>query len=123
MIDEGSYRNPVDQLGHTARMVVVIVGQQHVVDLAYARTLGCGKNPVRVAAIVARPSCVNEQRFARRGYKKCGLAALNVDEVTPARSRVAAEADSPAKRMSKTTTHWRGCVRKKTVMCFPMDAL
>src|ERR1700691_2677802 len=79
VIDEGSYRDLVDQLGNASTMVIVIVGQQHVVNLAYAGALGCGKNPVGVAPIVVWPSCVNEQRLPGRGYKKCGFAALDID--------------------------------------------
>ena len=81
MIDEGAYRDLGDQLGDAAAMVIVIVGQQHVVDLADARALGCSKNPVGIAAIVVRPSCVDEQRLPGRGDKQRGLATLDIDEV------------------------------------------
>src|SRR5580700_4829935 len=69
VIDERSNGNPAGQLGHAPRMVSVIVGQQYVVDLAYARTFGGSQDTARVPAVIARPSGINEQRFAGRGYK------------------------------------------------------
>ncbi len=83
VIDEGSYGDFVDQLGDATGVVIVIVGQQHVVDLADTGALGCSKNPVRITTIVVGPPCVNEQRLPGRGYKECGLAALDIDEVDP----------------------------------------
>jgi hypothetical protein len=83
VIDEGPYRDLVDQLGDAASMVIVIVGQQDVVDFADARALGSSKNPVGVAAIVVRPTRVNEQRLPGWSYEQCGLAAFDIDEVNP----------------------------------------
>src|SRR6202522_246505 len=58
VIDEGAYRDLVNQLGHAAAMVIVIMRQQDVVDLVDARTPGCRENPVRIPALVVWPACV-----------------------------------------------------------------
>ena len=60
MINECSDRNSIDQLWNAARMVVVIVGQQDIVDLADACEFCRRHDPVRIAASILWPTGVDE---------------------------------------------------------------
>ena len=71
----------LQELRHSANVVVVIVRDQHVVDLREAGAFGSCDNTVSVTAVVAGPSGVDEQRFSSGSDEECRLAAFNVDEV------------------------------------------
>src|SRR5579859_1866192 len=81
VIDEGADGNAIDQLRDATAVVIVIMGQQDIIDLADAGTLGCSKNPVRIAATIFRPAGVDEQRLSRWGNEEGRLAALHIDEI------------------------------------------
>ena len=63
-VDEMPNRQPRGELGRSAGMVCVIVGDDEVVDLLDARLLRGGKNPVGVTPVEARPPGIDEQRLA-----------------------------------------------------------
>ena len=66
-----------------ADVVVMVVGDEDVVDLRNAGGLrGCG-DAVGVAGVVAGPAGVDEEGLAGGGDEEGGLAAFYVDEVDP----------------------------------------
>src|SRR6185437_11042507 len=79
VIDEGPDGDTRYELRHSAYVVIVIMREQHVIDPADPRLVGGGYDTVRVAAIVVRPSSIDEQGLAGRSYKERGLAALHVN--------------------------------------------
>jgi hypothetical protein len=62
-------------------MVIVIVGQQHVVDPAEAGSLRRGKNAIGIAAIIVGPPCIDKKRLPRRGDEESRLTAFYVDGI------------------------------------------
>ena len=62
-------------------MVGVIVRDEHVVDLRDAGVVHGCQNAVGVAAIVAGPAGIHEQRRAGWGHEQRGLPAFHVDGV------------------------------------------
>jgi len=62
-------------------MVIMKMRDQDVIDLADPGFSGGGCNPVRIAALIPRPSRVDQQRLSRRGNEQSCLAALDIDEV------------------------------------------
>ncbi len=81
MVDEGAHGNLLHQLRYATGVVGMIVGQQHIVDLAHARVFGCRGNAFGVKAVVACPPGIDQQRLACRGYEERRLPAVNVDEI------------------------------------------
>src|ERR1700758_56870 len=79
--EEGANRDALDELRHTAHVIVVIVGDQHVVDAAEASTLRSSDNAIGIAEVVIRPAGINQQRLSRRGDEERRLATLDIDEV------------------------------------------
>jgi hypothetical protein len=81
VIDEGPDGNTRYELRHSAYVVIVIMRKQHIIYPAYARLVGGGYDAVRVAAIVVRPSGIDQQGLAGWSYEERGLAALHVNDV------------------------------------------
>src|ERR1700733_14377283 len=78
-------------------MVIVIVSEEHVVNFADARAFGRSQNPVRIAAIVVWPAGIDQQGLSSRGDKQCGLATLDVNEVS-AQILLRSPRDRPSKK-------------------------
>ena len=81
MIDERAHGNLLHQLRHATGVVGMIVGQQHIVDLAHARVFGGCGNAFGVKAVVPCPSGIDQQRLPCRGYEERRLPAVHVDEI------------------------------------------
>jgi len=81
VIDEGSYRNARHELRHTSHMVGVKMGDQHVINLADPGQLSRSDDAIGVAAIVAGPARINEQRITFWRDEECGLAAFHVHKI------------------------------------------
>ena len=81
MIEEFADGNALDQLGHAADVVGVEVGDEDVIDPGNAGVVHGGLNAVGIAAIVARPAGVDEERCAGRGDQQRGLAAFDINGV------------------------------------------
>ena len=81
VIDKCPYGNARCQLRCTAHVIVVIMGEQDIVNLADAGLLCDGYDAVGVTAVVARSAGVDKQRLARRRDEQCGLTALYIDKV------------------------------------------
>jgi len=62
-------------------MVVVKMGDQHVINLADPGQFSCSDNAIGVTAVEAGPPCVNEKGLTGWGHEKRGLAALDVNEI------------------------------------------
>ena len=101
VIDEGSDGNAIDELGNASGVIVVIVGEEDVVDALEARTFGGGDNAIGVAAAVAGPTSVDKQGFAFRRDEQSGLAAFDVDEVDAEVGGALGEQGSGARDESK----------------------
>ncbi len=80
VVDKGVYRNAGDQLRETADVIVVIVGDEHVVDPGEAGSFSDGDDAIGVAAVVAGPTGVDEQGLPVRGDKQRSLPTFDVDE-------------------------------------------
>src|ERR1700733_165857 len=80
MIDEGPHRNLRDKLRHAAGMIHVIMREQNIVDAADPCRLGCGGNAVRIARLMSRPSCINQQRMLRWSHEERCLSAFHIDK-------------------------------------------
>ena len=78
--DERADRDAWHKLRHTAYVVVVIVSDQHVVDVAEARALRSCDNAIGVAVVI-RPASVDQQRLSRGGDEERRLPTLYIDEV------------------------------------------
>ncbi len=61
VIDERAYRDARQQLGETANMVGMVVGQQQIIDLAHARIFGRGGNATGIQSVVPCPSGIDQQ--------------------------------------------------------------
>src|SRR5215469_3934045 len=81
VVDYSAHWNLLQQLRKPSYMIVVIVRNQHVVDLPQPCFLHCRSNTIRIAILVARPSCVNKQRPPRRSNKQRRLSAFHVHKV------------------------------------------
>src|SRR5579859_5901933 len=88
VIDESSDFDAIDQLRHAANVVAMVVRDEHVVDLCQTGLVSSGEDSISIAAFVARPAGINQQRLSRRTYYQRGLAALYVDEIDLKRHRV-----------------------------------
>ncbi len=69
------------RFGHAAHVVGVEVGDEHVVEFGNAGVVHGGKDAIGVAAVVSRPSAINQKGRPRRGDEQRGLAALHIDGV------------------------------------------
>ena len=81
MIDERAHGNLRHQLGESANVVCMVVGQQQVIDLAHARIFGRGYDAVSIQAVVPCPAGIDQQRLPCRGDKERRLTAVHIDEV------------------------------------------
>src|SRR5882757_4025193 len=81
MVDESSDRDAIDQLGYSARMIVVIVSEQHVIDLLDAREFRSSQYSICIATSIVRPAGIDQQRLPCRRDKECRLAALDIHKV------------------------------------------
>ena len=81
VVYEGTDRDAGDQLWNAADVVGVIVGEKEVIDLRDAGVPGDGYDAVGVAAFVAGPSGIDEQRLPVRCDEERGLPTFDIDEV------------------------------------------
>src|SRR2546430_15717710 len=81
VIDECSYRDSGHELRYASHMVVVKMCDQHVINLADPGQFDCRNDAIGIAAIVARPARINEQRLSFRRDEECGLAAFYVPKI------------------------------------------
>src|SRR6267143_2900781 len=81
MIDDRSNWNLGGELSNPAGVVLMEMCQQNKIDPLNRRLSGRSHDTVCIAAIIARPARVDEQRLPARGDKQRGLAALNIDEI------------------------------------------
>jgi hypothetical protein len=81
VIKKGPDWNSVDELRNTPGMIVVVVSQQNILDTVYACELGGGENSVRIAALVAGPSGIDEKGVLVGSNKECGLTSFHVHEI------------------------------------------
>jgi hypothetical protein len=98
VIDECADGNTSDQLRNSAHMILVVMREQHIVDLRKSGLPGSRDDAVCVASIIVLPTCIDEKRLSRSRYEKCRLAALDVDEVNLQSSRGIVEADGSSGR-------------------------
>ena len=81
VVKELAHLNVRHQFGHAAYVVVVKVRDQHMVDALDAGISHGGQNALGVAAVVAGPTSVDQQRLAGWRYEQRGLAAFNIDGI------------------------------------------
>ena len=81
MIDHSSNGDSVGQLRDAARVVFMKMCQQHNIKLFDPRSLGRRQDALRIAALIAGPASVDQQRLAARRHKQCRLPAFHVHEV------------------------------------------
>jgi hypothetical protein len=74
-------RHLLRELVDAAHVVHVEVGHQQPVDFLDVGGLGGGQNAVRIAAVVARPAGVDQQRIAGWRHQQGGLPALHVNRI------------------------------------------
>ena len=71
----------LDEIRHAAHVIGMEVGDEHMVDLRDAGVFHRRLNALGVAAIVAGPAGIDQQRSAGRRDEQRGLAAFDVDGV------------------------------------------
>jgi hypothetical protein len=81
VIDERADWNLLRELDDPAVVVWMEVGDQEVIDVIDAGVADGGHDTPGVAAVVARKTCVHEQRLASGRDDQSGLAAFDIDEV------------------------------------------
>ena len=81
MIDKRPHRNLRRELRRAADMVIVIVRDQHKINLLDAGILRGRGDAIRVTPAIPRPSRVDQQRLPFRRNKQRRLPALNVDKI------------------------------------------
>ena len=81
MIEKLADFDALDKIGDAAHVIDVEVSDQHMIDLRDASVVHRGDDAVGVAAIVARPSGIDEQRSLGRRNEQRRLPAFHVDGV------------------------------------------
>ncbi len=81
VIEELADLDALDEIRHSADVIDMEVGDEHLVDFGDAGVFHCGLNALGIAAVVAGPAGIDEQRSAGGRDKQCGLAAFDVDGV------------------------------------------
>src|SRR5271167_1747463 len=81
VIDESADGNFLDELGHPADVVEVIVSDQNIIELRDAGALRGSGDAIGVAALVVGPAGVDEKRLSGRGDEEGRLASFNIDEI------------------------------------------
>jgi hypothetical protein len=81
VIDEGADGDAVDELRDAAGVVDVVVGEEDVIDVIDAGAFGGGDDAIGVAAFIAGPTGIDEERVSGGRDEESGLAAFYVDEV------------------------------------------
>ena len=81
VVDKRSHRNPRRQLGNSAAVIDMEMGNQHVVDLADPGFLRRRNDPIRISAVIVRPARVDQKRLICGRNKQRRLSAFDVDEV------------------------------------------
>ena len=73
------HRNAGNQQRHVAHVIDVVVGDHQVIDLFESGRLHRLGDPVRIAAVLARPAYVEQQGFPGGRDHQDGFSALHVD--------------------------------------------
>jgi hypothetical protein len=81
VVNESTDLYVFDEIRYAAYVIGVVMRDQDVVDLRDARIFHCCLDAIDVAAIVAGPAGIDEQRSTRRSHKQGGLAAFNVNRI------------------------------------------
>src|SRR5260370_20786326 len=81
VIDDRSHWNLGRELSDSAGVVLMEMCQQNEINFRNCRISSRCDDTVCIAAIVAWPARVDEQRLPARCNKQRGLAALNIDEI------------------------------------------
>ena len=81
VVEELADLDALHEIRHAAHVVRMEVRDEHLVELGNAGIVHGGHDAVGIAAVVARPACIDEQRSAGGGDEQRGLAAFNIDGV------------------------------------------
>ena len=81
VVQELAHLNLCNQRGHAAYVVVVKMRNQHMIDALDAGIFHGGQYALCVAAVVAGPASVDQQRLARWRDQQRGLAAFYIDGI------------------------------------------
>ena len=85
VVNERADRNAGRELRDAADVIAVVVRNQNVVDLGETGVFRGSDDAIRVTAVEAIPSGVNQQRFSGRRDEQSGLSALDVDKLNEQR--------------------------------------
>ena len=81
VIDEGSHRYSIYQLGHAAHVILVKMSDLHVIDPAQPSLFRRRHNPVCVPPVLAVPSGIDQQRLTTRSDEQRRLSAFYVHKI------------------------------------------
>ena len=81
MINHHFNRNLRGKLCQPARMIDVVVGKKHKIQLFNAGKLRRGHNAIRVAPVAIGPAGIDQQGLPFRSHKKRRLSAFDVHKV------------------------------------------
>ena len=81
VVHEVHDRELFGELGHSAHVVGVVVGDHQVIDLLHARGLGRRGDAIGIAVVVPRPAGIDQHGFTGGRDQQRGLASFDVDEV------------------------------------------
>ena len=81
VIDEGADFDAIRELGHAAHVIAMVMSDENVVELFDFGRLGGLHNAVRIAAVKAAPSGVDQQRVAGGSNDERGLSAFHIDKI------------------------------------------
>src|ERR1700739_38786 len=81
VIEELADLDMLNEIRHAAYMIGVEVGDEHLVDHRTAGVFHCRLNALGIAAIVAGPAGIDQQRVTAWRDKQRGLAALDINGV------------------------------------------